>query len=213
MDQKSAGDLQDGERESPQSLLVGTKNGLYHYQGEEKRWADITYDLEDPDIKGMVVIEKRCLLATKSGLFLTEDLGKNYTKVLNEPDLCVGTGQGIAVSPGNPHIVYVSYVSSHKRGIFRSSDGGRRWMNVSGKLPQDPRALDSRGEFHVHGWQSAPRIPTRSLSEPLQACFKPETPGKTGKRSESIRPMLHALRSTHRTPRLSMQGQKVIIRI
>ncbi|MBI2877076.1 MAG: hypothetical protein HYY20_09365 [Candidatus Tectomicrobia bacterium] len=164
------------ERESPQSLLVGTKNGLYHYQGQEKRWTDITYDLEDPDIKGMVVIGKRCLLATKSGLFLTEDLGKNYTKVLNEPDLCVGTGQGIAVSPGNPHIVYVS---SHKRGIFRSSDGGRRWMNVSGKLPQDPRTLDSGGEFHVHGLAISPEDPNTLFVGTASGLFQTRNAGKS----------------------------------
>lgn len=72
-------------------------------------------------------------------LFRTEDGWKNYTPVDNPTgaDSCFITM--IAVHPKDPNTLWVS-VSGYKAGkkVYRSTDGGKNWTNMSESLPNLP---------------------------------------------------------------------------
>jgi uncharacterized repeat protein (TIGR01451 family) len=64
------------------------------------------------------------------GLFKTMDGGANWVKLVNTPNYCLPQcwyDQAIVVDPNNPNLVFVGGVGT----IYRSTDGGSAWTNVS----------------------------------------------------------------------------------
>ncbi len=69
-----------------------------------------------------------------SGLYMTIDGGKNFTKLGKEhglPDGDLGR-VGITISRSNPNVVY-ALVESKKSGLYKSEDGGYSWKLVNGQ--------------------------------------------------------------------------------
>lgn len=69
-----------------------------------------------------------------SGLYITYDAGENWTKMTKEegfPDGELGR-IGLAFAPSKPSIIY-ALVESKENGLYKSTDGGKKWQLVSSK--------------------------------------------------------------------------------
>ena len=69
-----------------------------------------------------------------SGLYISYDAGESFKKVTDVDGLPKGDlGRiGIAVAPGKPNIVY-ALVEAKENGLYKSTDGGKKWTLVSAK--------------------------------------------------------------------------------
>jgi photosystem II stability/assembly factor-like uncharacterized protein len=74
-------------------------------------------------------------------LWKTEDLGATWTEFVGEglPERWVTR---VAIDPDDEDVVYATF-SGFRNGenaahVYRTEDGGRRWRNISGKLPNAP---------------------------------------------------------------------------
>ncbi len=69
-----------------------------------------------------------------SGMYVTMDAGKTWTKRTSEEGLPEGDlgRMGIAFAPSNPKIVY-ALVESNKNALYGSVDGGHTWKKISDK--------------------------------------------------------------------------------
>jgi len=69
-----------------------------------------------------------------SGLYITVDGGKNWTKKTDKDGLPEGElGRiGLAIAPNKPHIIY-ALVEAKKNALYKSSDGGDKWVKVNDK--------------------------------------------------------------------------------
>lgn len=68
-----------------------------------------------------------------SGLYVTYDGGKNWEKRNSNDGLPEGElGRiGVAIAPSSPDIVYALVENKAKNALYRSNDGGQKWMRVS----------------------------------------------------------------------------------
>jgi photosystem II stability/assembly factor-like uncharacterized protein len=74
-------------------------------------------------------------------LWKTEDLGGTWTE-FDDGDLPDRWVTRVAIDPRNENVVYVTF-SGFRNGedaahVYRTEDGGRRWRNISGNLPNAP---------------------------------------------------------------------------
>ncbi|HEX9234692.1 MAG TPA: glycosyl hydrolase, partial [Actinomycetota bacterium] len=74
-------------------------------------------------------------------LWSTHDLGKTWVRAL-DPDLPKTWVTRVAVDPKKADVAYVTY-SGFRAGndqpyILRTKDGGKKWKNITGDLPQAP---------------------------------------------------------------------------
>jgi len=69
-----------------------------------------------------------------SGLYISYDAGESFKKVTDVDGIPKGDlGRiGIAVAPGKPNIVY-ALVEAKENGLYKSTDGGKKWTLVSSK--------------------------------------------------------------------------------
>jgi photosystem II stability/assembly factor-like uncharacterized protein len=69
-----------------------------------------------------------------SGMYISYDAGENFTRITSEDGLPKGDlGRiGIAIAPGKPNIVY-ALVEAKENGLYKSTDGGKKWSLVSTK--------------------------------------------------------------------------------
>lgn len=69
-----------------------------------------------------------------SGLYVTHDGGRNWTKLTPDdglPDGKLGR-MGVAIAPSDPRFVY-AFVEATENGFYRSTDGGRTWKNTGAR--------------------------------------------------------------------------------
>lgn len=100
------------------------------------------------------------------GVWMTDDYGRSWTPIFDQAP--TGSVGDIAVSPSDPHIIYIGTGEGLHRpdlstgdGIFKSSDGGASWMHVGlpdvqqvGRIvvhPADPDVVFVAGLGHPYG--------------------------------------------------------------
>ncbi len=137
-------------------LSVG--NGLYKSTDAGKTWthlglrdgqqiAQIAVDPRNPDHLLVAVAGHPYGPNEERGIFLSTDGGRTFQKTLYK-DENTG-GNDVQIDPQNPQIVYASLWEAREGpwenaewrgangGIFKSSDGGKTWKQLSGGLPDD----------------------------------------------------------------------------
>ncbi|MGJ8714219.1 MAG: VPS10 domain-containing protein [Maribacter stanieri] len=69
-----------------------------------------------------------------SGLYITNDGGKNWKKLSEEDGLPAGDlGRiGVAIAPGKPDVIY-ALVEAKKNALYKSEDGGFKWKKINEK--------------------------------------------------------------------------------
>lgn len=120
----------DGGKSWEKVLFVNNKTGA----------ADLVMDPSNPNKLIAAMWEHRRKPYTfnsggpGSGLYVSFDGGKNWTKKTNEDGLPKGNlGRiGLAISPSNPKVVY-ALVEAKKNGLYRSDDGGFKWKLINSK--------------------------------------------------------------------------------
>ena len=87
--------------------------------------------------------DMRSDIAQGNGMYKSTDAGKTWSHIGLEDSQQIGK---ILIHPDNPDLVYVAalghpYAANEQRGVFRSSDGGKRWQKILGPN-SDTGAID-----------------------------------------------------------------------
>lgn len=119
----------------PELVYVGTDGqGVYRYdstgQGEYELLGGQT--LSQAHVRNLVAApDSRLYALTNKGLYVATQ--ETWQKL----DRLPGFPVSLAVAPANPNILYAGDASS---GLYRSSDGGRTWQQITGGLGLVPGA-------------------------------------------------------------------------
>lgn len=115
-------------------ILAGTDNGIYRTYDVAKGWeklkitdgldASITTIYTSANVPGTIWAG-----TTTSGVIVSTDDGKTWTKTDSSPDGIPVSS--IAVDPKQPNHIYVGTIQS----LYLSRDGGRKWVRRGGNLP------------------------------------------------------------------------------
>lgn len=148
-------------RDDPNIVYVGAmgsiwgpnpERGVFRTMDGGKSWEKILYVDEGVGIADLVVdpTNPNKLIAAmwefdrdpwyfnsggpQSGLYITYDGGDNWKQITAEDGLPKGDlGRiGIAIAPSEPDIIY-ALVEAKVNGLYKSTDGGRKWSLVSEK--------------------------------------------------------------------------------
>jgi photosystem II stability/assembly factor-like uncharacterized protein len=94
-----------------------------------------------------------------SGLFLTVDGGRNWTKLTPEDGLPEGdVGRiGLAIAPSNPNIVY-ALTEASENALYKSEDGGYTWRKI------DSEGTIGNRPFYYFDLRVDPQDPNRVYS-------------------------------------------------
>ena len=138
---------------SPGSPWGPTKErGVYKSTDGGKTWRNILYTNEltgaadmitDPDNPNKIIVamweHQREPWFFKSGgkgsgLHISHDAGETFTRITADDGLPTGElGRiGLAISPSKPNILY-ALVEAKENGLYKSTDGGKKWSLVSTK--------------------------------------------------------------------------------
>jgi photosystem II stability/assembly factor-like uncharacterized protein len=144
-----------GESTLRDSMSYG--NGMYKSTDAGKTWTHIglddtqhigkiAVDPRNPDLVFVAVIGHLYEAHPDRGVFRSQDGGKTWKKVLFKND-SVGAAD-VAIDPTNPRIVYASLWNTRRPtwytyqptngpggGLFKSSDGGTTWNQLTNGLP------------------------------------------------------------------------------
>ena len=131
--------------------LPGT--GMYRSNDAGKTWqhiglkdswaiAEIAIHPKNPDIVIVAVLGHLWSTNKNRGLYQTTNGGKTWQQVLYKND---STGANdIVIAPSNPKIMYASLwevypgISGKNSGVYRSNDGGKKWILCDKGLPSGP---------------------------------------------------------------------------
>jgi photosystem II stability/assembly factor-like uncharacterized protein len=139
-------------------------NGVYKSADHGATWARM--GLEDGDTIGQIVIDPRdddrvfvavmgALHDTEPtrGLFMTEDGGRNWTRVI-VPDSASTGAIDVSINKSNPDVMLAttwdkirdekSRIYGKNSFLYRSTDGGRTWANIH--RPPLPQSEDVEGQ-------------------------------------------------------------------
>ncbi len=128
----------------------GGDRGLYKTTDGGKTWNkvlhisehtgvnNIAYDFRNPDILYATSEQRRRHIFTKIGggpetaVYRSTDAGATWEKIMKGlPGVHLG-GSGLAVSPVNPDVIYLSLEAAEKQGgFFRSTNRGASWVKMS----------------------------------------------------------------------------------
>ncbi len=128
----------------------GGDRGLYKTEDGGKTWKkvlsiskntgvrNVVFDPRNPDILYAVSHQRRRHVYTKinggpeSAVYKSTDAGKSWKKIMKGlPKVDLG-GMGIAVSPVNPDVIYLSVEAAYdKGGFYRSTNMGESWERMS----------------------------------------------------------------------------------
>ena len=128
----------------------GGDRGLYKTTDAGKTWNqvlnisentganNIAFDPRNPDVLYATSEQRRRHIFTKIGggpetaVYKSTDAGATWEKIINGlPSVDLG-GTGLAVSPVNPDIIYLSLEAAEKSGgFFRSTNRGATWEKMS----------------------------------------------------------------------------------
>ncbi|MFH1645150.1 MAG: hypothetical protein ABIB11_01895 [Candidatus Omnitrophota bacterium] len=108
-------------------VFAAGSGNLYKSLDYGQSWECDTFFKKTKGIMNFIKTDKRDLekifVGTSYGLYLSQDLGLHWKRILNSKESSRKEMLSIAISPRNKNIVLVST----KGGIFLSKDGGRDW--------------------------------------------------------------------------------------
>lgn len=116
----------------------------WQHIGLEDSWsiAEIAIHPTNPDIVMVAVLGHLWSSNKNRGLYQTTNGGKTWQQVLYKND---STGANdIVIAPSNPKIMYASLwevypgINGKNGGVYRSTDGGKKWMACDKGLPSGP---------------------------------------------------------------------------
>ena len=122
------------------------------------------------------------------GIFRSTDGGRTFQKVLYKDEYT--SGNDVRIDPTNPNIVYATLWQQQQsfiegqgfggggNGIFKSTDGGTTWKQLTDGLPSDPA-----------GEHRASRRAIRACSTPCAAAAAGGQPGRRGRWASTSPPM------------------------
>jgi photosystem II stability/assembly factor-like uncharacterized protein len=117
----------------------------WQHIGLEDSWsiAEIAIHPKNPDIVMVAVLGHLWSTNKNRGLYQTTNGGKTWQQVLYIND---STGANdIVIAPSNPNIMYASMwelypgISGKNSGVYRSIDGGKKWIACDKGLPSGPK--------------------------------------------------------------------------
>ncbi len=126
---------------SPDTLYVGTAQGVYKTTNGGESWALASGDLSNLEIGSLAVAPSQpstlyaCAVSPSRGLFRSTDAGKSWVKSDAAPD--VGFGSLVFVDPRDSATVYVSNGS-----LFQTTDGGSAWHPFGPNVSIEDLAFD-----------------------------------------------------------------------
>jgi hypothetical protein len=130
------------------------------WQGRSLPWRNTVYELAfDPDVPGRIwgamsnthdipndnVISGRHRVIMEGGVALSDDYGISWRKL----DLPSAPALSVVLDPTSPSDHRVLYASLFEKGVYKSTDGGKSWVQASRGLgdPQNMRCCKlTRGE-------------------------------------------------------------------
>jgi len=158
IDQKNPKIIYAGTGESNMRNSVSIGNGLYKSNDAGENWTKIGLDstehisriIIDPKNSDIIFVAAPGPLwsdGSSRGLFKSTNAGKTWNKILyiNEKTGCAD----IAVDPSNPEIIYATTWEFRRQpysfssggpgsAIFKSTDGGKTWTELTKGLPAKP---------------------------------------------------------------------------
>jgi len=148
-----------GSGESTLRDSVGFGNGVYRSNDAGKTWTHlgldatqhigkIAVDPQNPDVLFVAAIGQLYAANAERGVYRSKDGGKTWQKVLFH-NADVGAVD-VAIDPGNPRVVFACLWNTRRPpwftyaptngpggGIYKSSDGGDTWKQLTAGLPAD----------------------------------------------------------------------------
>ena len=116
--------------QNPQTLFVGTPNGLFHSSDRGKTWIQLHDGLKDDDIRALVISPEdpqKIYAGTSQGVFLSENGGLNWTDWFEESSGLRFTDiNDLVMHPENPEILFAATPG----GLFISRDEGDTWEST-----------------------------------------------------------------------------------
>ncbi|HEY2346076.1 MAG TPA: hypothetical protein VGH80_09340 [Xanthomonadaceae bacterium] len=200
-----------GEAWTRNSVSIG--NGIYHSSDGGETWHNVGLPESERIVK--VIVDPRdgntvyaCAVgklwsdSAERGVYRTRDGGKSWQQVLKGGNLSTGCG-GMSIDAKNPNVLFASLWDFRRKGwtfrsgganadlpsgsgLYRSSDGGSTWTEVSGGgLPKKPY-----GRIAVAVAPSNSNVVYAFVESVKSALYRSDDGGKTWDRRDDSQMMV-----------------------
>ncbi len=123
---------------NPRTLYAGTTTGVYRSRDAGQSWTLIhdqamAMDLDlHPQDTSVLYASHGGYRTPEMGLFVSRDAGESFQQLTDGlPSFYTGKAM-LAISPSDPDVLYLSVAEVMQSiGLFRSTDGGDSWTNVT----------------------------------------------------------------------------------